>query len=151
MAKIKIKRGLQVNLPTLETGELALTTDTKKVYVGTSDGNKEIGGGGIVINEWQELTLLNNFTGYIKIRKNALGQVEIMVDITVPDPFVSNAYCVLPVGFRPSFSDLIYCRQSAGGDARIWYSTVSNNLYGGNTSTVSGVEISGHAIFLLNE
>lgn len=36
MAKIKAKRGLEANLSsiTLEDGEFALTTDTKKLYVG---------------------------------------------------------------------------------------------------------------------
>ena len=36
MAKIKIKRGLEANLNsiTLDDGEFAVTTDTKKLYVG---------------------------------------------------------------------------------------------------------------------
>lgn len=41
---MKIKRGKEAALPTLSEGELALATDTKKVYVGTSEGN-------IVLNE----------------------------------------------------------------------------------------------------
>jgi hypothetical protein len=35
---IKIKRGLLANLPTLSAGELAYTTDTKELYIGTSTG-----------------------------------------------------------------------------------------------------------------
>jgi hypothetical protein len=42
MPVIKIKRGLAANVPalTLEAGELALATDTGKVYVGTGSGDK---------------------------------------------------------------------------------------------------------------
>lgn len=42
MAIIKVKRGLNANLAaaTLEVGELALTTDTKKLYIGTTGSDK---------------------------------------------------------------------------------------------------------------
>ena len=36
---IKIKRGIEANLPTLEIGELAFCTDTGKLYIGTAEGN----------------------------------------------------------------------------------------------------------------
>ena len=36
---VKIKRGLQANLPQLPAGEFAFTTDTKKLYVGDGTGN----------------------------------------------------------------------------------------------------------------
>ena len=39
MAKIKIKRGTAVGIPALDPGELAFTTDTKKLYIGTDSGN----------------------------------------------------------------------------------------------------------------
>ena len=44
---IKIKRGLSSNISnaTLEQGELAITTDTQDLYVGTNSGNKKVGGG----------------------------------------------------------------------------------------------------------
>lgn len=45
-ATILIKRGHEANLPTLEEGEPAFTTDSFKVFVGSSAGNKEIGGSG---------------------------------------------------------------------------------------------------------
>ena len=43
---IKIKRGLSSNISnaTLEQGELAITTDTQDLYVGTDSGNKKVGG-----------------------------------------------------------------------------------------------------------
>ncbi len=36
---LRIKRGLKENLPTLQVGEFAFTTDEKKLYVGSADGN----------------------------------------------------------------------------------------------------------------
>lgn len=44
---IKIKRGLSSNIDntTLAQGELAITTDTQDLYVGTDSGNKKVGGG----------------------------------------------------------------------------------------------------------
>lgn len=44
---IKIKRGLSSNInnTTLAQGELAITTDTQDLYVGTNSGNKKVGGG----------------------------------------------------------------------------------------------------------
>jgi len=36
---ITIRKGLEVNLPTLADGELGITTDTKKLYIGTTGGN----------------------------------------------------------------------------------------------------------------
>lgn len=43
---IKIKRGLSSNIDniTLAQGELAITTDTQDLYVGTDSGNKKVGG-----------------------------------------------------------------------------------------------------------
>ena len=43
--KIKIKRGLEAALPTLQEGEPGFTTDSKKLFVGSDAGNIEIGGG----------------------------------------------------------------------------------------------------------
>ena len=60
--KIKIKRGLEAALPTLQEGEPGFTTDSKKLFVGSDAGNIEIGGGGgnteieaLVEVTWQEL------------------------------------------------------------------------------------------------
>lgn len=39
---IKIKRGSNANLPSLNEAELAFTTDTKQLYAGTTSGNKEL-------------------------------------------------------------------------------------------------------------
>lgn len=40
--KIQVKRGLKAQLPTLAVGEPALTTDTKDVFIGHTDGNLEL-------------------------------------------------------------------------------------------------------------
>lgn len=41
--KIKIKRGLKANLPSLDIGEFALCTDTDEIFIGTINGNKPVG------------------------------------------------------------------------------------------------------------
>lgn len=45
MAIIKIKRGLKADIPTLQVGEPGFCTDTKELFVGSSDGNKLVGEG----------------------------------------------------------------------------------------------------------
>jgi len=39
--KIQIRRGLETNLPTLDVGEVAFTTDSHKFFIGTSGSNIE--------------------------------------------------------------------------------------------------------------
>jgi hypothetical protein len=47
MAKrLRILRGLEADIPTLLEGELGFTTDSNKLFVGTSSGNIELGGSG---------------------------------------------------------------------------------------------------------
>ena len=45
---IKIKRGTEANLPTLEAGEEAFTTDTYKLFVGDGTTNHQVGGDDVV-------------------------------------------------------------------------------------------------------
>jgi hypothetical protein len=40
--KIQLKRGLEADLPLLSEGEPAFTTDTGKIFVGSSNGNIEL-------------------------------------------------------------------------------------------------------------
>ena len=42
MHNIKLKRGKKANLPILNEGEPALTTDEKELYIGTADGNVKL-------------------------------------------------------------------------------------------------------------
>lgn len=44
--KIQLRRGLEANLPTLDAGEPAFTTDSYKLFIGDGSTNHEIGGGG---------------------------------------------------------------------------------------------------------
>ena len=46
---IKVKRGLAINLPTLEEGELGFTTDSYEMYVGSDNGNILLNNGEILI------------------------------------------------------------------------------------------------------
>jgi hypothetical protein len=39
--KIKLRRGLEINLPTLDIGEPGFTTDTKRFFIGSANGNIE--------------------------------------------------------------------------------------------------------------
>lgn len=65
---ILIKRGQEENLPTLQVGELALTTDTHKVFVGTDQGNQPIVGDFNI----DELTINKNSEG----KTEAVGTKE---------------------------------------------------------------------------
>ena len=40
--KIQVKRGVEANIPILDVGEPAFTTDTKKPFIGTDTGNMEL-------------------------------------------------------------------------------------------------------------
>lgn len=42
-SKIKLNRGVKANLPTLDVGEPAFTTDTNELYIGSASGNILIG------------------------------------------------------------------------------------------------------------
>lgn len=42
MAIIKIKRGLQAELPKLDDGELAMTTDTSRLFIGNNGNDIEL-------------------------------------------------------------------------------------------------------------
>lgn len=46
LTKLQVKRGLEDELPTLDVGEPGFTTDSKKLFIGSADGNVEIGAGG---------------------------------------------------------------------------------------------------------
>ena len=46
---IKVKRGLAINLPILEEGELGFTTDSYEMYVGSDNGNILLNNGEILI------------------------------------------------------------------------------------------------------
>lgn len=67
--KIKIKRGLVINLPTLDLGEPAFTTDEKKLYVG--DGTSAIKVGSVdMVESGDNISLLSNDANYTSTGDN---------------------------------------------------------------------------------
>lgn len=67
---IKIKRGLSTDIPnaTLEQGELAITTDTNDLYVGTETGKEKLTGGGMdAINIVADSSITTEKTGKVDI------------------------------------------------------------------------------------
>ena len=71
--KIQIRRGLKSKLPTLSSGELAYTTDTRETFVGTGSGNVNMGG-----SHWYRGTAMSGTsttTGYYSY--SACPQVKV--------------------------------------------------------------------------
>lgn len=62
--KIKIKRGLFANLPTLDLAEFGFTTDTKKLYIGDGTSSIKIGGEG-VLEAGDNVSSLANDANYV--------------------------------------------------------------------------------------
>ena len=58
---IKPRRGLKKDLPVLNEHELAFTTDTKEIYVGSLSGNQLIGGWCKVSMRKKQRQLLKNY------------------------------------------------------------------------------------------
>ena len=58
---IKPRRGLKKDLPVLAEHEIAFTTDTKEIYVGSLSGNQLIGGGGGGVNEEEVEAIIENY------------------------------------------------------------------------------------------
>lgn len=50
--KIQVKRGLEANLPVLDVGEPAFTTDSKKPFIGSDEGNIELATKEQIITIW---------------------------------------------------------------------------------------------------
>jgi len=57
--KIQIRRGSELDLPTLNEGEMGFTTDSKKLFIGSSDGNVQ------VANEVNLAALESSFTSHL--------------------------------------------------------------------------------------
>lgn len=82
---IKIKRGLSSNISnaTLEQGELAITTDTQDLYVGTDSGNIKIGG--ISYSDTNAKTLIAGPASSIE-----LGGLKVRYDSTTQTLYIRN-------------------------------------------------------------
>jgi Major tropism determinant N-terminal domain len=60
LVKLQIRRGAEALLPLLNEGEMAVTTDTSKFYVGTGAENLELGRADVLENLEKQLNLITN-------------------------------------------------------------------------------------------
>lgn len=74
---IQHKRGLEKNIPALKPGELAIATDTKKLLVGTNDGNIDITN---KIEVDHLATQLINTEAQISKRKAEINDINLVAD-----------------------------------------------------------------------
>ena len=73
--KLLLRRGSKVNLPTLDVGELAYTTDTKQVFIGSATGNVDISSSIISVTSDSEVIDENKIysvNGTLKYLKNGV-------------------------------------------------------------------------------
>ena len=65
MAKLKVKKGLEANLPAVEDGSLLITTDSKKLYLDNGEERIQVGGnsggsaGGVTVDVAMSDTSVN--------------------------------------------------------------------------------------------
>jgi hypothetical protein len=85
MKKIQLKRGLEKDLPILSEGEPGFTTDTEKVFIGSSNGNIELAkmedisgmGTNLKIKSWVALAGQLNYT--FDTDSYTIGQLNLYV------------------------------------------------------------------------
>lgn len=101
------RRGLEKNLPLLKPGELAITTDTKKVFIGNENGNIEITNKGVT--DALSTQLVENTTYSIadvqlskRVTYDALSVKPMMYQAIINNPS-GVAYTNKPVGIYVSF------------------------------------------------
>lgn len=104
---IQIRRGREENLPTLAVGELALTTDTKKVFIGTPTGNEKVGvseAEGIVVADTNNHFTSNNLEGILEelFTNVSDGKIQVRNAITGKGGTVADA----DSDGVPSFSEI---------------------------------------------
>ena len=101
MATVKLRRGLENDIPELAEGEPGLVTDTRKVIVGTGTGNLVIGGSKneceFIPIEWAEdaaappdaSEVVTHTNGKLRVRTFAGDSSEgVLVQWEVPDDIV---------------------------------------------------------------
>ena len=60
MAKLKVKKGLEANLPAVEDGSLLITTDSKKLYLDNGEERIQVGEvGGVTVDVAMSDTSVN--------------------------------------------------------------------------------------------
>lgn len=77
--KLRIMRGLVSNLPSLDVGELALTTDANsvKLWAGTTTGNIQVGGLGLKPGSHSHILSGTEITGVLPISKGGTGATTV--------------------------------------------------------------------------
>jgi hypothetical protein len=76
MPKILVRRGLDANIPVFDTGEPGLATDTKRVFIGSDEGNIEL----YKVSDMADLT--NTVSTHTEEIGNASGRLD-QVDTTL--------------------------------------------------------------------
>lgn len=89
MATIQVKRGLEAGLPSLAVGEPGWTTDTFKLYVGSSAGNKLVGPGTVPDGDKGDIIVSSSGTVW-NIDADTIGPTE-LIDTAVTPGSYTNA------------------------------------------------------------
>jgi len=93
---LKLKRGLQTNLPTLAVGEPGFTTDTYRMYIGSHDGNKLIGG-----NDFMNVES-STVGGSLKVYEGTDNGTDFL-ELKSPDSLAGITTYTLPAGASSGF------------------------------------------------
>lgn len=87
IVKLQVRRGLESQLPTLDVGEPAITTDTRKVFFGDGTLNHEIAKKADLDTTTANVTMLLNGPILPSSYVVALNNMTIG-NITMPPPYV---------------------------------------------------------------
>jgi hypothetical protein len=91
--KILFKRGLLKDLPVLSEGEPAFTTDTKKVYIGASDGNVQLAMLDDVPTKTSELTNDSSFATSNDVT-NAVNGIDLSSKMDAINPTGTGSFAM---------------------------------------------------------
>jgi hypothetical protein len=146
--KIQWRRGTKANLPLLDVGEPALTTDTSEPFIGGTSGNiplakktQEAWIAPVLQNAWVNYGDGNSTAGYCK---DEFGNVRIKGYLKSGMTTAGTTLFVLPAGYRPA-ERRNFPSESAGT------SIVSTPIYVDSNGTVAlGDSGTGNAWLMLD-
>lgn len=128
--KIKIKRGLKANLPTLSIGEMALCTDNGDVYIGTGSGNYNI------TNSYNEnlsqmcgVTNKGGFFVYFKAGEDLVRGNVVMIKTGVNSTVIKADYTQ-----NPHIIGVVHDDTLSGNNVRIIISGTADVLFSDTTN-----------------
>lgn len=87
---IQVRRGVKANLPTLNNGELALTTDEKDLYIGTPTGNELIGGKSFSSQLAENVTQINETNQLLAEKANQTDLTETIDNVNATNLRIDN-------------------------------------------------------------